>query len=355
MSGNLLSIPDIIGSDPLGHLLRRLRLSPLRFAMIFFLAGVVYVGGLAAASGYLLPRPGIVASQSDLFNQLNFFIIFPAVAFYYLWQPTAIARVYEAIRNMTPKKVEAALWSEIRRTNAHPGWWQAGVLLALLGMIAGAYDNASRLGVWWYAANGLMVVILQVFRGLIFFMLIVITARHFATTLGLNRCYQQFEIPLTILPASSGGIRAVGRYALSFTVLLAIIGLNIGLAPILSTRLGEDYPFQVAAYFLLGPAGFVLPVWQAHRHMAEHRDRLLNELAVRYQADYAQLVNRLHEDGKEASASLERLKAIQETYELTRKASTWPFNLELIYQLAATLVLPFLFTILQALLGRFLK
>jgi len=58
MSGNLLSIPDIIGSDPLGHLLRRLRLSPLRFAMIFFLAGVVYVGGLAAASGYLLPRPG---------------------------------------------------------------------------------------------------------------------------------------------------------------------------------------------------------------------------------------------------------------------------------------------------------
>ena len=117
MSANPLSISDIIGSDPLAYLLQRLRLSPLQFAMIFFLAGVGYVGGLASAFGYLWLRQGIVAGQSDIFNQLNFFIIFPAVAFYYLWQPTAIARVYAAIRNLTPDEVEAALWYGIRRTN----------------------------------------------------------------------------------------------------------------------------------------------------------------------------------------------------------------------------------------------
>ena len=355
MSTDLPSIPDIFGSDPLARLLWRLRLSPWRLALIFFLAGAGYMGGLAAAFGYLLPRATIVASQGDLFNQLNFFIIFPTVAFYYLWQPMAIVRVYAAIRRLTPDEVEAALWSQIRRTNARPGWWLAGVLVAILGVAAGAYDNLAGLGTWWYAANGLMIAILQVCNGLIYFMLIVIAARHVATALGLNRCYRQFKIPLTILPARQGSLEVVSRYAFSVTALLAVVGLNLGTAPLVSPSLGVIYPFQVAAYFLIGPACFILPVWQAHRYMARRRDRLLNDLAARYQAEFTLLVDRLQVDSAEASSSLERVKVLQETYELIGKAPTWPFRLGLVYQLAATVLLPFLFTILQVLLGRFLQ
>jgi hypothetical protein len=353
MSVEALSVADIIGGDPLGRLAERAQLRPIRLAQIFFLAGAAYLGGLAAAFGYLLPRSGLVASQADVFNQLNFFIIFPAVAFYYLWQPAALTRVYADIRYLTPDEVEAALWQGIRRINAHPGWWLAGGAFAALGMAAGALDNAARLGVWWYAANWLMIAILQIFRGLVFYMLASIVGRHFAATVGLNRCYRQFEIPLMVLPARRGGIRAVGRYAFSFTVLLAVVGLNLGTAPILSLRMGADYPYQVAAYFLVAPLGFILPLWQAHQHMVQNRDRRLNDLAGQFQAEYTRLLERLGRS--QEAAGTERLKSIEEAYDWTRKALTWPFNPELIYQLAATIVAPFAFTLLQVLLDRLLK
>jgi hypothetical protein len=256
---------------------------------------------------------------------------------------------------LTPDEVEPGLWSKIKRINAHPGWWLAAALAALLGIVAGTSDNVARMGQWWYTANGLMVAILQLFRGLIYYMLTMAAARHFAAALGLNYCYQQFHIPFSILPARQAGLRDVGRYAFSFTVLVAVVGLNIGTAPLLSTNMGADYPAQVVAYFLLAPAAFILPLWQAHRYLARHRDRLLGDLAGQHQAEYAQLFDELRADGTGASAKLERLKVIHETYELTRKASTWPFSYELLSQLAATIVLPFLFILLQVLLNRVVK
>ncbi len=355
LSTDVLSIPDIMGSDPLAHLFWRLRISPARLALIFFLAGVGYLFGLSAAFGYLWPSLVHLASGVDYFNQLNFLIIFPTIAYYYLWQPAAIEKVYLAIRRLTPDEVEPALWSRIRRINVHRGWWLAALLAALLGIVAGTIDNGSRMGLSWYTANSLMAAILEAFRGLIFYMLPMAAARHFAAALGFNQCYRHFQIPLTILPARHSGLRDVGRYALSFTVLVAVVGLNIGTAPLLSSQMGVDYPAQVVAYFLFAPAAFLLPLWQAHRYMERHRDRLLGDLAHQHQAEYARLFDDLRESGAGASASLERLKVLHETYELTRKATTWPISLELMSQLAATIVLPFLFIFLQVLLNRFVK
>jgi hypothetical protein len=82
LSTDLLSIPDMMGSDPLARLLWRLRLSPTQLAGLFFFAGAGYLFGLAAAFGYLWPSPAYVASEIDYFNQLNFLIIFPTVAYY---------------------------------------------------------------------------------------------------------------------------------------------------------------------------------------------------------------------------------------------------------------------------------
>ena len=147
MDLDALSVRDIYGSDPLAHLLLgRWRLRPWVIALISLLVGVCYMGGLAAAFGYFRPRPGIVASQSDIFNQLNFFIVFPVVMFYYLWQPAKIVQVYDAVCYHVQARDETAvsLLQAIRRLNAHPGWWLPGVFVCLLGMTVGVYDNSSR-------------------------------------------------------------------------------------------------------------------------------------------------------------------------------------------------------------------
>lgn len=354
MDLDALSVRDIYGSDPLAHLLLgRWRLRPWVIALISLLVGVCYMGGLAAAFGYFRPRPGIVASQSDIFNQLNFFIVFPVVMFYYLWQPAKIVQVYDAVCYHVQARDETAvsLLQAIRRLNAHPGWWLPGVFVCLLGMTVGVYDSFSRLGIWWYTANWLMAAVLQLVRGIIFYALIVVVARHLATTVGLNRLYARFPIPVRVLPIThAGGIQTVGQYAFSFTAAAAVVGINLGTVPILSTRIAVDYPFQVLAYFLLAPLGFFLPLLQAHSHMAQNRNRVLDGLAAQFQAEYTRLLRLVADNDQEAAESLARLKIIQETYEWTRKSPTWPFDTSTLYRLGATIVAPFSFALLQIVL-----
>src|SRR5579859_351726 len=358
MEAGPISAIDVAGSDPLARLLlTRWRLTPLQLALVFLLAGIGYLVGLAGLFGFLVARGQIFASLADPFNQLNFFFIFPGVAYYFLWQPGAIASVYLAISQLAEKEPgeQDALWRDIKRTHAHSRWWLAGLAVGLLGMAAGGYDNLSRLGVWWYAANPLMIVILQLARGLVFYMLIVSLTRHIAFTLSLNRCYRQFELPLAVLPTRSAGMRAVGQYAFSFTALAAIVALNLGTAPVLTAKLGLDYPFQVAAYLVLAPSAIFLPLWQAHRYMARRRESILNDLAERCQSEYARLIQGLSQTNQDATQSLERLRLLQDGYQWTKKVSTWPIDTDLFYRLAATIVAPFAFTLLQVLLDRLLR
>jgi len=349
---------DVAGTDPLARILfERLRLAPLRFALAFFLAGAAYLFGLAAVFGYLFNRTGVTASLADPFNQLNFLVIFPGVAYYYLWQPGAIAGVYAAVDRLASIRSgqQDVLWLKIKWTHAHSRIWIAGLSVGLLSMVAGGYDNLSRLGLWWYAANPLMIGVLQLARGAIFYMLTVSLTRHIAFTVCLSRCYRQFEMPLIVLPTRSPGMRAVGQYAFSFTALAAIVALNLGTAPVLATKLGVDYPYQVAAYLILAPLAFFLPMWQAHRYMARRRDNILNDLAERFQAEYARLLSCLEQPDQDSAPILERLNLLHASYQWTRKVSSWPIDTELFYRLAATILAPFAFTLLQVLLDRFLR
>ena len=124
-------------------------------------------------------------------------------------------------------------------------------------------------------------------------------------------------------------MRAVGQYAFLFTALAAIIALNLGTAPVLSPKLGVDYPYQVAAYLVLAPLAFFLPLWQAHRHMARRRENILNDLADRFKSEHARLLMCLSQNDQDASPSLKRLRLLREGYEWTRKVSTWPIDTEL--------------------------
>lgn len=339
---------EIFGHDPLARALGRM--TPVTLAFSVLAGGVGYMGGLAALFGFFWAQTGRVASQTDLFNQLNFFVIFPAIAFYYLWQPPQIVRLYRTVTIFLRGSADTdADWLLAYQTlNVRSIWWLTGFGVAMLGMVAGVYDNYFKLGRWWYAANWLMVAGLQIARGVIFYMLALIIIRHLLLTVSLNRLYQQFEIPLTVIPLRQAeGLHFISRYALSFSVIAAVVSLSLGAAPMLSFDMGVDYPYQVAAYFILVPLGFFLPLWQAHVHMARKRDQVLDKLAVEFQMQHAHLLRQVTEQDEQAATSLARLQALHETYEWTKKSPTWPFDTSTIYQFSATILAPFAFTLVQ--------
>jgi hypothetical protein len=354
-----LSVADIYGSDPLARvLIGRWRIRPLILALVFFFVGAVYLFLLSAIFGYLLPHDGITRSSlEDSFNQLNLLFIFPAVAFYYMRQPQRIAQVYDAVARYVPQAGGEALssCSQLRDWHAKPRWWIPGVLFGLLGMGLGTVDNIVKLGNYWYAANWLMILILQLARGAILYLLITIAARHLAASAKLNRMFAHAEFPLTITSTTrNAGFQAITNYALTFAGIAAIAGLNLGLQPVLSTPPLPEYIVFVVAYFVLTPAGFFLPLWQARRRMVEIKRRTLDGLTERLQSEFERLMESLGEDKAQAHEKeeqiSERLNAIRQAVELAEKSPTWPFQQNAACKLGATVIFPFVFAVLDMLL-----
>lgn len=343
---------NIYNGDPLaGILVNRWHLDPWRLGAIMVLVGLIYMGGLSAFFGCFLPRADIKASASqDIFNQLNFFLLFPVVGFYYLFQPLKIRDAYMGLsRQIDPQGSRIGeLLKEIDLLTTQKRWWLVSLGFALLFMGSGVYDNYFKLDDYWYADNWLMIAGLQIIRGLIMYMILRICTRHLITFIGLSRVYKQFKIPTTVLPCSpTYGMRAVADYAFTFTAFLAVVGVSVLSAPVLSKKIEVAYPVEAALYLLLAPIGFFAPLWQSHREMLRSRDRAMDDLAAKYQTEYEQLLNKLAHHDADAEEVFGRLRVIQESYDLIKKSWTWPFDTSTFYKVIATILSPLSFLLLQ--------
>ncbi|HUV74080.1 MAG TPA: hypothetical protein VMW79_07215, partial [Anaerolineae bacterium] len=88
----------IYASDPLARLLMdRLGLRQHTMALIGLGWGVVYLFVLPAIFGSLGSRDGYLGSMADWHAQILLLLVFPLTCAFYVWQPRAIAGVYEAM------------------------------------------------------------------------------------------------------------------------------------------------------------------------------------------------------------------------------------------------------------------
>ncbi len=342
----------VSGTDPLLRALHgRMRFSPWGLLLASQLFGLLYVICLPWVFGFLLPRQGIVASSTDIFNQINFFIVFPAVAFYYLWQPSKIAKTYTALFLSLPgtKEKSAELADVMGKIPVRRAWWIACLLIAALGAAAGIVDNISKLGVWWYAANAWMIAGLQLSRGFVFYMIAIIYSRHLMASMELGRIYKRFEIPSPILPTSPArGIPAVANYAFTFILFTAAVGLNIGLTPVLSTKPEIAYPYEAALYLILSVIGFLLPLWGAHGAMAAQKGRIMDDLSTQYQEEFSRVLATVTKSDQETTGdTFERLKAIETAYGLAAKSWAWPFDTAVLLKVGGAIVAPFVLIVGQ--------
>lgn len=344
MTAKELTLHDIHGSDPIARLtLSRLQVRPIVMALFFIVSGAIYAGILPRFWGYPLEIDGI--------NLINIVLVFPAAGYFYARQPHSILRTYQSvIRYMREEDANYPLrLDEITRFHARNVWWLAGILFGLLGAGFGVSYSLQHFGEFWYSANWFQILFVHLVRFLAFYFIGVVTCRHIAASVELNTLFEHAHLPLTLDASRLEVFRDIRNFALEFVGVAAIIALNLGLQPLFIEPPVLEYSFYVALYFIIAPASFFMPIWEAQRRMVKIKNIILDKLHYEYQEESQRLLRKIEGGATPAEYAKEAgtLEWLEKTIQSVSRASDWPFQVTTFYRLLITVISPFVLILLE--------
>lgn len=250
------SVEDAIHrGDPLVRLLTgRLGLGALTVALIALGWSLVYLFALPALFGSLWSREGYLGSLDDWHAQLLLLLVFPATCAFYVWQPGAIARVYQAM-GLQASSAEAG------KAYSKKVWLALSLVAAVAIVLFDAPKMIAHYGSWWMVENWLTILGREASLAAAFYMLSMIASRQVVSTIQWRRSFAS--------PAPLMGLKAAWVYQLSLALLLALLGLRLSVEGIeLPHRVGSitpDYYLKIGAYAVASLLCFFTPLWGAFR------------------------------------------------------------------------------------------
>lgn len=336
---------DVVGKDPFGRFLSALQLKPWQAALASFTIFVVYLFVLPVIFGGLLAARGVErGSLDDRVNQVGFLIIHPAVIFFYVWQAAAVADLYRFVLPLVPESSRQGLLRASRILHVNSRVWLLGAFAGAGVVYLGVVFVQNYIGVLWYSVNWLMIVILQLSRFFLFYMILTVLGRHLAMAFNLNRVYQHVKLPVMIGHSKYGAsFDAITRYGLAFAVFGGALGFLIAMRFFFSTPVFPEDGIYLAVYLVLIPLAFSLPFWQAHVSMSLAKEEALQRISDSLQEEYDRLMPNLSAM-KTAEMPSERINALRALFELTERAPTWPFENWAFYRVLVATILPFIMT-----------
>jgi len=340
-----INAQDVIGRDPFGRFLFNLKLQPWQAALASLVIFSMYTFVLPAIFGVLLPREGLDRSSlTDRTNLIGFLVIHPVVMLFYAWQPKAIVNLYRLVLPIAPASDQNGLLGSARDLHAAARIWVVSALVGAGVMYLGAVYSFKYLGERWYSYNYLMLVILQLSRFILFYMIITVLARHLTMAFNLNRVYQHVKLPVLIGESKyAASFDAITTYGLWFAGFGAALGLMIAMRFVFSVLVIPEDPLYLTLYLILVPLSFSLPFWQAHANMRASRQDAINRISDALQDEYDHLMLDISADGRLDKGS-EQIETLRAMLELTEKAPTWPYENWALYRLLAATLSPFVMT-----------
>jgi hypothetical protein len=346
MTSHPLQPADIYGSDPLARLfLNTLRLKPWMVALSFVFAGALY--------GFILPIYQNIPPARDWITIINIALVFPMAGYYYAYQPNSILRVYHSVTRFLKEESNGAVSFEtLRARHAKRLWWLAGIFIGAVSAGFRVASGVKNFGTTWENLTWGQSLLVYGVRFLAMSMIGVIVARHIAVSISLNNLFERAQFPLTLDTDRIEVFSAVKRFSLEIIGVAAIVGLNLGLQPLVIEVPMPEYAFYVVMYFILVPVTFFLPLWQVHRRMVAIKAQMLEKLHKDFQEESDKLYETLAKDPKkDLSASYlkqsEGLIAIKQAIELINRSPEWPFEGTVIYRLVITLLSPFFLVLFE--------
>jgi len=245
----------IYDGDPLVRLLAgSLGLRARTMALIGLGWGLVYLFALPALFGSLVSRDGYLGSVDDWHAQILLLLVFPATCAFYVWQPRAIAGVYQAM-GLQGRSAETG--KAYRRR-----LWLGLSIVAVIAIVL--FDGPKMIasyGSWWMVENWLAFCGREASLAAAFYILSMMAWRQAVSTRQWRRSFAS--------PSLVTGLRAATAYQLSLALLLALLGLRLSVEAIeLPQRAGTitpDYYLKVTAYLVVSVLCFYAPIWGALR------------------------------------------------------------------------------------------
>lgn len=346
MPANQLTPKHIRGSDPIAKLFfDTLNFKAYGMILFFIFSGFLY--------GYLIPNFVGISPARDLITIINIILVFPVAGYYYAYQPNTILRIYQSVTRFFKEENEPNIsFEKIQNWHAKSVWWIIGILIGLISAGFGVLNAINSLGTSWENINWLQIIFVFGVRFLAMSMIGMIVTRHVATSMALTELFQHTEFPLTLDTDKIEVFNTVKRFSLEIIGIAAVIGLNLGLQPIVIEVPIPEYIFYVVAYFILVPITFFLPLWQVHHRMVTIKSEMLDKLHKDYQEEAEKLYETLAKDQKKDLSSsylkqTESMVSIKQAVELITKSPDWPFEGTVFYRFIITIFSPFFLVIFE--------
>jgi hypothetical protein len=226
--------------------------------------GLFYWFVLSALFGSLQGRDGYLGSLDDWHAQLLLLLVFPTTCAFYVWQPGAIARVYQSMGLQ-------GSFGEAGKAYGKKLWLGLSIVAAVAIVLFDTPHMIAQYRSWWMVENWLTILGREASLATAFYMLSMIAWRQVVSTRQWRRSFAG--------PAPVTGLKAALLYQVSLALLLALLALRLSVEGIeLPHRVGSvtpDYYFKIAAYILLSLLCFFTPLWGAFRSGGMSRLRRL--------------------------------------------------------------------------------
>lgn len=354
---------EILRSDPLGRFLQSHGLVAIHFSLTALVYGLIRMLALPALFGNLhtieINGRSILGVLDDWPVLVNELVTVPIIAGYYLWQPTTMQNLYNGISTkIGPDHLARAKAMEYIRPVRQPWWVAIAFIVGLLEVIYLLNSYAVNDIVSWQNINPIMLASSVFIRLISFYMVVLVIIRQGFIIIGLNRLFTDRSVTITPLhPDRVGGLRALGDYVLSTSVIIGAAGLYFGMGFIRQGMnpyvVTSEFYAWMAIYILLAPLYLLMPLIQAHKRMREAKRKLMLELADQFEIEYRKLLAGLKNDQVDALL-VQRVEAMQKIYGIAERAPEWPVNLEILSKFSVATLLPMALTLAAGLLQEWL-
>lgn len=231
-------------------------------------------------------------------------------------------------------------YAQFMKETLQVGWRTDGFLL-LFGFVLGSLA--------WYTST--VTAVTATMRGYVLFGILLVSWLS-STWLGVVRRGVQAVIriqnfPLTIDIFDSDDLRPVAKLSLHLSAPIAIVTLLMILS--WGFDLSPIMPYLYAGFLVAGVLAFFLPLNNLHHQMVAAKARELEVVQTMVRVAYERLKTASEAQHQECAQTLANLLAAEAR---VIAAPTWPYDVTIVGQLAATLLIPLALTLLQIVSSR---
>jgi len=325
--------------DLLGRLLRGgLKLSPIKTYLLLLALNIVVDFAAAWAfhavvnPGY---PPGLLNDTPALFVD---FIMMPVICAYFVWTIPGAEALFQDLHDSGVLTRNSSLDAARREMDKKLGskWmFAAAIVLAALVtglLVATSLDNQhSNPG--WLLNSPLLPWLRVPFWFVGMYALCFALFNIAVTIVSLRKLFTDTSVELSPWhPDRCGGLRGINRYSLNLSYAIAIIGLVLSTLILREAQSGTLATYYlgwigVAAYLVIAPLLFFLPLGTAHAAMRRARDKYLLMLAEEFDLEYGFSSDHVEKDPKKLKLKVEKIQQLKELYKTTEEFPVWPFDI----------------------------